>query len=220
MKLLNQFFSSLVAAMLFALPLTASDIAPYKVLNPGQEVIEKPQTVVHGAGHRTTHNGSNHVYVGTTLLGDQIEIEDGSHWMVKPDDRQKLHKFEPGHSIQVFQNTSWFGTPSFPYLIYNEITYQTLQVENTAPPDWDSYFTRYIIEINKPAYGEGILKLNDGSVWILPDTQRDRDCWTLWLPNHTVIIGSNVSVWSGYFNPDILINITCSDQYVPSKSVN
>lgn len=222
MKILNQFFFGLVAAMIFALPLTASS-APdaYQVLNPDQEVITDNQTVEHGAGHNTNHKGSNHFYVGTTLFGDQIVIEDGSYWMTKPDDRYKLQNWDPNDPLMLMQNKSnwWFSSkPNFPFVIYNERTCETIEVENSAAPIWDSFYTHYIVEIYKPLSGEGTLKLNDGSVWVLPDTTRDRECWTLWLPNHTIIIGTNNSYWTSLL--DILINITCSDQYVPSKCIN
>lgn len=221
MKLSKKLLTSFAAALLFALPLTASP-APYKQLNPGQEVIDEPETMVNGAGHRTTHNGSNHVYVGTTLFGDQIELEDGSYWMTNPDDRYKLKDWNPGDPLMIMQDTArwWFSNKSsFPYVIKNERTWESVEVENTAAPIYDGAYRRYIIDINKPARGEGTLKLNDGSVWVLQDNRKDRDSWTLWQVNDTIIIGSNNSIFY-YFIPDILINVTCSDQYVPSRCVN
>src|SRR5262245_26193483 len=100
MKIFKQVKYSFIAAMMLAtMPLIASqeiqtiqatqEVAQYKKLNPGQEIDPeiKEDKVTHGAGHKTTHNGSNHVYVGTTLFGDQIEMEDGSFWMTNPEDR-------------------------------------------------------------------------------------------------------------------------------------
>lgn len=174
----------------------------------------------HAAGHQTTHKGSYHVYVGTTLLGDQIGLEDGSYWMTKPDDRHKLLKWEPGHNLMIMQNWCFFCSKSnFPYIIYNEQTWDTMEVENSAPPEWENFYYLYIAEIDKPAVGQGTLKLNDGTVWVLPDTKKDRAVWSQWQLNHNIIIGSNSSIWR-FFTPNILINVSFFDQYVPSNCVN
>lgn len=231
MKFSKNVFLGLMAATMMAMPLVAEEqeivkkdeqqaVASYKQLNPGQEIEEtenKETTVVHGAGHKTTHNGSNHVYVGTTLFGDQIEMEDGSYWLTNPGDRYKLQGWYSGDPIIVMQNSAWFGKPQYPYKIYNERSYESVEVELSAAPIWDSFYRRFIIEIYKPEFGDGYLKLNDGSLWILDNTYKN--VWGLWLVNDTMIIGTNDSMFS-FFTPDLLINVTCSVQCHPSKCTN
>lgn len=225
MNFSKYWFSSLLATVLLALPFVAGASTARHVTeekSPGQEIDKGPKTTVHGAGHRTTHNGSNHVYVGTTLLGDQIEIEDGSYWMTRPDDRPKLQNWFPGDSLKVMPNYDswlWWSIGQFPYVIYNERTYETLQVDISAAPIWDGFYRRFIREIYKPAYGDGSLKLNDGTVWVLAD--KYRETWNVWGPEQTIIIGSNNAGPIGdYFIPDVLINVTASVQFIPSKCIN
>lgn len=215
MKLFKRFLINTAATLMLTTPLIAASLPS----NGRHEVqaATAPKALVHELlGHYTTHNGSHHVYVGTTLFGDQIEIEDGSFWMTNPNDRYKLQEWNPGDSIMVMQNNR---KSTFPYILYNEISQDQVEVQNSAAPIWDGFYTHYIIAIHKPLFGEGTLKLNDGTVWILPDSQQARDAWTLWEVNDTVIIGTNNSFFY-YFNPNILINITCSDQFVTAKCIN
>lgn len=201
------------------LPLEQEQQVPaYKTnINEPKENDGKNTVVTMDAGHRTTHNGSNHLYVGTTLFGDQIEMEDGSFWMTNPNDRYILQNWASGDPLIVLQNGYWISKPAFPYKVYNERTYESVEVEMSAAPIWDSFYRRFIVDIYKPAYGDGVAKLNDGSTWVLSSS--NKNVWDVWLQNDTIIIGTNDSFFS-FFTPDILINVTCGITFVPAKCTN
>ena len=145
-----------------------------------------------------------------------IEIEDGSYWLTNPNDRLKLFDWFPGDVLIVMQNNgSFWSKPAYPYVILNSRNDQRIEVEISQAPLWDLRF--FIIEIYKPVYGDGWLKLNDGSLWILSGA--NKSVWNLWEPNDTMIIGTNDSFFN-FITPNILLNVTCSQQFVTSRCTN
>ncbi len=219
MNLSKRFFLSLIAACLLAVPMfsQADTVSqPQKEEVSTGELSLDAQMAQNGANYSTSHNRSNHIYVGTTIYADQIEIEDGTYFLTNPNQRAMLIDWLPGDTLLLLQNEgSFWSKPAYPYVVLNTRTNQRLEVEISAAPLWDLRF--YVIEIYKPVYGDGWLKLNDGSSWKL--YSGDRDTWNLWEPNDSVIIGTYDSFWN-FWIPNILLNVTCSQRYVKSVCTN
>lgn len=227
MKLSKNLFLNLVAACLLTMPMFASTeiAAESEKQEMTSEAVqssyastkeENESTVQNGANYVTSHNRANHIYLGTTLYGDMIEIEDGSYWLTNPNDRLKLFDWFPGDVLLVLQNqSSFWSKPAYPYVILNTRNDQRIEVEINQAPLWDLRF--FIIEIYKPVYGDGWLKLNDGSIWKLSSS--NKDVWNLWEPNDTIIMGTNDSIFN-FLTPNILLNVTCSQQFVTSRCTN
>ncbi len=228
MKLSKRLWLNLVAACLFTMPMFASpeviSEAETQEIAGGATTLEKPirkvdgeeETVESASNYVTSHNRANHIYLGTTLYGDMIEIEDGSYWLTNPNDRLKLFDWFPGDVLLVMQNQgSFWYKPAYPYVILNTRNDQRIEVEISQAPLWDLRF--FVIEIYKPVYGDGWLMLNDGSVWVLPSTTKA--VWNLWEPNDTMIIGTNDSFFN-FLTPNILLNVTCSQQFVTTRCTN
>jgi hypothetical protein len=215
MKVLKVLSTFVTAMLLTATPLAASDQSP-KDNAPSQE------QMANGVGQRTTHPGSSHLYVGTTLFGDQVEIEDGSLWTTDPEDRYKLQFWYSGDSLLLMQNIDgWFSKPLFPYKLYNQRTLEAIDVKihPDGAPAWNGFYTHYIMDIYTPVVGDGWLQLNDGTVWLLKASQRK--VWDVWTKNDTVIIGTNGGSWvDAFFTPDMLVNVTCSVEFVTSRCLN
>jgi hypothetical protein len=220
MKLSKALLLNLAAATLLTVPmLTSFELSaqpekeevssePLAIQQPPDDIKApaEEQKVQNGANFTTSHNRSNHIYMGTTLYGDQVKIEDDSYWMTNPDDRLKLFDWWPGDTVIVLQNNgSFWSKPAYPYILLNTRNDQRIEVELSAAPLWDLRF--FIIEIGKPVYGDGYLKLNDGTIW------------KYWEPNDTMIIGINESIFN-IFTPNILINVTCDQKYVISRCTN
>lgn len=159
----------------------------------------------------TTHTGSSHIYVGTTFYGDKVELEDGSLWAVRADDRYKLLNWAPGDEISVTPG-SWYSV--YKYKFYNATRWESIEVDITDSPILESPYLRVIMDIN---IQRGYLTLNDGSLWEL--NAADHKVWNKWIIGDIVIIGTNDALFS-LFRPNILINVTCSAKYIPSKCIN
>jgi hypothetical protein len=219
MKLSKYLFSSSLALTFLILTIQgqlSAEQSDFNQLRPTQE----EQTFTSFAGHRTTHEGSNHAYIGRSF-GErgQIEVEDGSSWMIKSEDRANLEDWRPGDSLMLLPNLGgWFSQPHSSFIIYNERTYDSFEVEFTGAPAVTNRFSRYIIDIYKPEHGDGTLMLNDGTVWVL--SAKYKKIWEVWQLTHNLIIGSNQHSLFNYFTPDILINVNCLRQYIPSKCTN
>ncbi len=236
MKLSKKFFFNLAAAYLLTMPmLTSIELSAHpekpevssessalqSSATDNQETPNEKQTIQQGFNYTTSHNRSNHIYMGTTLYGDQIKIEDDSYWLTNPDDRLKLFEWWPGDTIIILQNSGGFWSkPAYPYILLNtnprvKGANERIEVEISQTPLWDLRF--FIVEINKPAYGDGYLKLNDGTLWKLYSS--NKETWKLWEPNDTIIIGINDSIFN-FITPNILINVTCDQKYVLSRCTN
>ncbi len=183
-----------------------------------QELIEKKggqQQFFMGSDHKSGHRGSYHIYSGPPSFADQIELEDGSLWFVFPSERQKvLDKWKLGHPIAILKGDR---NSNYRYRLRNEATYQIVEVELSASPYLDSFYRLTIKDIN---HDQRYLLLSDGSKWSLPTNWFEQEVWLKWYIGDTIMIGTNDQFFYSLFRPDILINITCSATYTPSKCLN
>jgi hypothetical protein len=159
----------------------------------------------------TTHEGAFHHPSFVSLLGENVELEDGSIWTVSSGDRYKTLDWMTGDVIIILPNNSFFS--SFHYCLVNLNTGVSVKSNLTLGPIYNGVFTHWIVAINY-AYRE--ICLEDGTVWKI--SSLDDSILFKWLPNDTVIIGIN-SGWLSGMNPNMLINVN-TNNYVVGGCVN
>jgi len=186
-----------------------------KAYEQGQSLEEfQLETITNGADHKSGHKGSYHIYSGVSAYGDQVELEDGSLWFVLPAERKKLLEWVVGDPLAILKGDK---NSNYRYRLQNERTNHKIEVELSAAPYLDSFYRLTIKDINKD---QKYLLLSDGSKWTLPSNWFEQEVWMKWYIGDTIIIGTNDQFFYSMFRPDILINITCSATYTPSKCLN
>ncbi|NGX43661.1 MAG: hypothetical protein K940chlam7_01960 [Chlamydiae bacterium] len=174
--------------------------APYNLVKKG----------VNATTYYTTHEGAFHNPLAVSLLGDTVELEDGSIWAVNSSDRYKTLDWMTGDTIIVTPNHSWFS--SYDYCFININTGVHVKVNLSLGPIYNGIFTHWILAID---YGHREICLEDGSVWEI--STFDGSVVDNWLPNDTVIIGINDGWFTGG-NPNILINVNMNN-YAMGKCI-
>lgn len=149
--------------------------------------------------HYTTHQGAFHSPVAISALGDVIELEDGSCWVVAPGDNYRTLNWLTSDLLVITPNHSWFSSHLF--CITNQNTGDSVRVNLSLGPIYNGLFTHWIVAIN---YYTQELCLEDGSIWKLSGF--DSSIYNNWLLNDTVIIGVNDGFLSAS-KPNILINV-------------
>ena len=203
-------YSALCTSVFFAMPLCAQD---------EEQEIDQEETVVNGFNPaRTSHEGSNHKYVGRTQYYDLIKLEDGSYWSVNPDHQELLQNWFEGDPIAIRQaSRKWWGNNDlYPFVIYNRRTDENIEVKFATEPEYHNFYRRYINEISK-SENNAFIVLNDNTLW--PLKEKERDIWSSWIPGDVIIIGSN-NTYLSWLNPNILINTNCGATVVVSKKKN
>ena len=158
--------------------------------------------------YSTSHEGVFQAPVSITLLGDEIELLDGSLWYIRPADRFKTIDWLVTDTIVLMQNTSWLS--SYDFVMVNLNTGDHVEVDMTMGPYYAGIYTYYIVAID---YFSDEILLNDGSVWDISLF----DNIGHWTVNDTVIIGINDAF--SLFNQNILINVNTLD-YVEANCIN
>jgi hypothetical protein len=151
----------------------------------------------------STHEGAFHRPVGVSLLGDAVELEDGSIWAVNSSDRYKTLDWLTGDIIIIVPNHDWFSV--YNYRLINANTGANVKVNLSLGPIYNGHYTHWILAID---YYHREICLEDGSVWKM--SSLDGSVLNTWLPNDTVIIGINDGWFSGS-NPNILINVNMNN---------
>lgn len=163
------------------------------------------------ATYLTTHKGAFHNPVAVSLLGDAVELEDGSIWSVCSSDRYKTLDWMTGDLIVITSNHSIFS--SYDYHLINLNTGAKIRVNLSLGPIYNGIYTHWIIAID---YLWNEICLEDGSVWKI--SSLDGSVLNKWLPNDTIIMGINDGWFSGS-NPNMLINVNMNN-IVIGKCVN
>lgn len=158
----------------------------------------------------TTHTGAFYYPVAISALGDTIELNDRSVWLVASSDakiamnwaRQQeiyLANGGPGLSVVITPNHSWFS--SYQFCLTEQTTGTSVKANLYLGPLYNGLFTHWIVAIN---YYTQEVCLDDGSIWKLSGL--DAGVFNHWLINDTVIIGVNDGFLSSS-KPNILINV-------------
>lgn len=208
-------YSAFCSSLLFAMPLCSQeDESEGDQSIENEEVNEEVNNGFNPA--RTTHEGSNHKYVGRTQYSDLIKLEDGSYWSVNPDQQGLLKEWLEGDPLAITQAPKkwlWGNNNLYPYVIYNRRTDEYISVKYATEPELHSFYRRYIVEINRGERNP-FLVLNDNTVW--PLDEKSRSTWESWVQGDVIIIGSN-NVYLNWFNPNILINCNAGAPYIVAK---
>lgn len=147
----------------------------------------------------TTHEGAWHHPVSVSLIGDTLEIEDGSIWGVYSGDMHKTLNWLTGDLIIITPNHEWFSI--YDYKVINLNTGAVVRVNLKLGPFYNGVYTHWIVGID---YYRREVLLEDGSLWSVSNW--DQSIVNKWILNDTVIIGINDGFLSGS-NPNIMINV-------------
>lgn len=156
----------------------------------------------------TSHPGAYHFPV---LLGDVVELEDGSKWTVNPSQSLLTLTWYSTDVILIMPNHSW--TSSYEYALVNQRTGDYVEATITLflHPLYHSVYNHRIVAIDDHLQW---IWLEDGSIWSVLWV----DYSTAWQINDTVIIGHNDGLWSSS-KPNILINANLK-HYVRATCTN
>ncbi|ADI38236.1 hypothetical protein [Waddlia chondrophila] len=154
----------------------------------------------------TSHEGATHHPIAVSLMGDTVQLEDGSIWIVSSEDRYQTFDWMTGDTIVIVPNHTWFS--SYNYCLVNLNTGAKVKVNLSLGPIYNGIYTHWILAID---YSNREVYLEDGSVWKM--SWWDSSIVNQWLPNDTVIIGINDGWFSGS-NPNMLINVNMNDHAI------
>ncbi len=156
-------------------------------------------------GYDVYPDGYLHHVMFCSAGGYTAELEDGSIWRVNDYDAAKLYNWFPQDEISICPASM---LSSDPFYLHNAQTRESVGVRLQLGPYYDSHFARWIVAIN---YITREVWLNDGSHFLIAGD--DGILLSEWLPNQTLIIGTNTGLAS-YKWPNILINV---NTYNPLK---
>lgn len=179
-------------------------VAENEVKANSKDFIKK--SAIHSTTYETSHEGAFHRPVAVSLLGDTVELEDGSIWSVASSDRHQTFDWMTGDLIIILPNHTWFS--SYYYRLVNVNTGADVKVNLSLGPIYNGIFTHWIVAID---YLNREICLEDGSVWKM--SSWDSSIVNNWLPNDTVIIGINDGWFSGG-NCNMLINVNMNNKAI------
>jgi hypothetical protein len=161
--------------------------------------------------------------MAATIGNGAIELADGSIWQVSPYDAPRIKKWQPGRDLLVItQNTSWFWTPTYQFLIHNESTGTYAEANIQMAPFLDR--AQQVVDVDQ--YGR-VIRLTDGSAWGISAADDyiyyDRPgglAQRRWVPGDQVIIGVNYETFGSIYRPFILINVTVDGKYARAEKIH
>lgn len=108
----------------------------------------------------TTHDGAYHTPFVISHNGENIELEDGSIWVINADDRSKTKTWITADLLIIMPNSSWFSSED--YKLINLSTGEGGKANLIVPPAFNGLYTYWITAIDTV---ERKIRLNDGSSW-------------------------------------------------------
>src|SRR5579872_4860788 len=148
-----------------------------------------------------------HWLIGTSSLGDSIEIEDSSIWKINGYDSYKALSWRSNDPLLITQNTRWFS--SYNYKIVNQATGSSLEANLIIGPLQFGALTKTIAFID---WHMGEIVLTDLSRYQI--SCYDISVFSNWQINDAVIVGYN-SGWDSNCE-SILINVNM-DNFIRAK---
>lgn len=133
--------------------------------------------------------------------GEKVELNDGSIWYVRPGYRSTVLGWAANDPIFIKPNAAWFSSYAYRYVMQNMTTGEVAEVSLHATPLFSGPYTHWITGID---YQNGIVYLNDGTVW--PIGINDLSILNSWFVNDRIIVGVN-NKWRFDLYPHILINV-------------
>ena len=141
----------------------------------------------------------------TSYTGDVVRLHDSSEWLVNNNlhwfdslsDRHIILTWLSTDRIFIKPNLSWIS--SYPYVLENRTTGETVEVDLMIPPLSGGLYTRFIVAIN---HDSRQVQLNDGSIWNISFKESYFYKWKL---GHRLLIGVSPE-WRTAYYPHVLIN--------------
>ena len=149
----------------------------------------------------TTHPGICYFPVMITSYGSTVELNDGSSWVVSPEDSYKVLNWFYTDAVVITPNQDWFSP--YAYCLNNQTTMVAVRVNLTAGSVYYGPYTHWITCIDT---FNDLIYLEDGSVWGM----KDYPVFKKWAVNDRVLIGLN-SGWYASREPNILLNVNTGD---------
>lgn len=150
---------------------------------------------------------SYHWLVGVSVVGDSVELENGSVWRTSPYDGRKALSWRVSDPLAITQNTSWFSR--YTYRIINKNTHSSIEADLFLGPIQNGEYTLYVVALDG---NRGEMMLTDNSHWeVCPS---DAPIFSNWAINDAIIIGFN-SGWESNYE-GLLINVT-TNNFVRAK---
>jgi hypothetical protein len=129
-----------------------------------------------------------------------IELEDGTVWDVRWEDRNKITGWLLMSDNLYVTQGGWFSKNY--YKIVNQSRGIEIEVDLKATPIVGGSFTRTVIYVD---YKNGLITLNDGTIWNVLSNDNYLLSTGPWCVNDIVVVGLNSDWYSGSY-PFILIN--------------
>lgn len=143
------------------------------------------------------HPIARHFLYDVGVLGDWVQLEDGSKWIVAHEARYEAKLWWPNDLVYITQAP---GGGSFGYWILNETRGVYVRVGLLQKPYTYGAYTKHIEGID--FYADAVF-LCDGSLWSM--SPWDHYKLTHWYGNDAAVIGLNSNA-DNYAYPFILIN--------------
>ncbi len=176
------------------------------------EIIEEREdyedNAVNGFNPRyTSHPLSRHHVDALVNYGSEVKLEDGSHWLVRPEHLSRIADWRQGHVIAITQAKSrWFGSKDeYQIALYNENTDVFADVKINYLPEQHNKNTLRIADF-KNINGELCMLSSDGFFW--PLKEKNRKTWERWFAGDYIVVGTN-NTWAPWWNePNLIINMS------------
>lgn len=217
----HQLFKLLTLLSVATLPLAANEHAPARPLDREAKTALQSQVTelkqqqfsedsAVAKGFTTLHTGQYHFVTGVGLLGETLELEDGSVWDVSYADGYKTLNWLTTDNIVIKPHHSLFSV--YDYVIHNLSTGTSVKANLATTPYLFGVNSHWVINM----LGDQIT-LEDGSIW---DTASyDWIKKLSWVLNDHIIIGVNDDWLTSGVYPNILINAN-EDTFVDAACQN
>ncbi|MEN9654971.1 MAG: hypothetical protein RL235_1083 [Chlamydiota bacterium] len=146
---------------------------------------------------------SAHQVIAISVLGDSVEIEDGSVWKVHPYDNYKVVQWKSNDPLVVTQNHAWFS--KYDYRLINNNTGATIEANLHLGPIQQGPYTKYIVSIDDL---RNEVMLSDSTHWLI--SKKDRKRLKNWAIHDAVIVGTNSG--SDGSSEALLINVNMNQR--------
>lgn len=145
---------------------------------------------------------STHWLAGVSVLGDSVELEDGSVWQISRYDHREALDWLSSDPLTITQNRRWFS--SCEYKIVNQTSGASVEANLLLGPVKDNLHTLYITAIDLH-YGVCTLMNRSGHEMHWQVAPSDLVIFQNWCLNDAVIVGQN-SGWESSYE-GLLINV-------------
>ncbi len=134
------------------LKISESDLAPLSNFSLNTDIAKFP----------TTHTGAWHKAIAVSATGNHVTLEDGSGWVVYPNDKKKTLDWY-GDDIILVTMAPWLPWYSYyEYVLINTRTHARVYVGLEEKPDYFNEYTLWVKTIDRK---KNRITLSDQTVW-------------------------------------------------------